>query len=93
MVGWPGGVNSHLWPIFEAANVHGMELRAGSGGDGGGAGDGDLLNVVRARASRSAAHSQCTVHSVQCTVHSALCTLHSLTHCHEPRVVRALRSG
>ena len=33
-------MNSPLWPIFEAANVHGMELRAGRGDDA------DLLNVV-----------------------------------------------
>ena len=40
LVGWPGGMSSPLWPIFEAANTHGMELRAGSGNDA------DLLNVV-----------------------------------------------
>ena len=40
LVGWPGGVNSPLWPIFQAANVHGMTLREGSGDDA------DLLNVV-----------------------------------------------
>ena len=40
VVGWPGGRSSPLWPIFERANVHGMELRAGSGDDA------DLLNVV-----------------------------------------------
>ena len=33
-------LSSPLWPIFEAANTHGMELRAGSGNDA------DLLNVV-----------------------------------------------
>ena len=40
VVGWPGGMSSPLWPIFETANTFGMELRAGAGNDG------DTLNVV-----------------------------------------------
>ena len=41
LVGWPGGMdNAQLWPIFEAENSHGMELRRGVGNDA------DLLNVV-----------------------------------------------
>lgn len=49
VIGIPGGVNSPLYPILQAANVNNMELRPGSGGqftpDGQPAED-DLLNVV-----------------------------------------------
>lgn len=31
VVGLPGGVHSPLFPLLQAANVHGMELREGSG--------------------------------------------------------------
>ena len=35
VVGFPGGVNSPLFPIFAAANVNGMKLLEGRGNDNG----------------------------------------------------------
>ena len=49
VVGIPGGVNSPLFKILQAANIHNMELREGSGGkfdDSGRPAEDDLLNVI-----------------------------------------------
>lgn len=49
-VGIPGGINGMYFPLLQKANVHGMQLREGSGNDGRAhtarANDADLLNVV-----------------------------------------------
>jgi peptide methionine sulfoxide reductase MsrA len=49
VVGLPGGVASPLFPVLQAANVHGMRLAAGAGGGPGPDGrplEGDELNTV-----------------------------------------------